>query len=107
MLPTHSVGLSKKGPTVKLWFIHQDANTNYDTYDSAVVAAETEDEARRIHPGGDEFDAKRGVWPGWFDKKSVNSSWAPSLSDVSARLIGEAVEGTEAGRIICASFNAG
>lgn len=37
---------------MKLWILTQDKNHNYDTYDSAVVAAETEEEARLIHPSG-------------------------------------------------------
>ena len=35
---------------MKLWLISQDVNNNYDTYDSAVVAAETEEEARVTFP---------------------------------------------------------
>jgi len=31
---------------MKLWIISQSVNRGYDTYDSAVVAAETEEEAR-------------------------------------------------------------
>ena len=35
---------------MKLWLISQTENEGYDTYDSAVVAAETENAARLIHP---------------------------------------------------------
>jgi len=37
---------------LKLWIIEQEENGGYDTYDSAVVAAMTEEEAKRIHPSG-------------------------------------------------------
>ncbi len=72
---------------MKLWFIWQTANDGYDTYDSAVVAAETEDEARGTNPG-----ASLSVWT--------------TPNNVSVKVIGEAVEGTLPG-VICASFNAG
>lgn len=75
---------------MKLWLISQAVNTCYDTYDSAVVAAETAVEAQQIHPGGEGSQ----VW-----------SWA-EVGDVVVVEIGEALEGTQKG-VICASFNAG
>lgn len=77
---------------MKLWKISQADNGGYDTYDSAVVAAETEDEARNINPDGE--------WNRHY------SSWSESPSLVSVEYLGEAKIGTEAG-IILASFNAG
>jgi len=35
---------------VNLYRISQDENNDYDTFDSAVVAAENENDARTIHP---------------------------------------------------------
>jgi len=35
---------------MNLYLLTQTVNNNYDTFDSAVVAAETEKEALRIHP---------------------------------------------------------
>jgi hypothetical protein len=78
---------------MKLWLISQDENSGYDTYDSAIVAAETEDVARNTHPGG-------GNWSETF------GSWASKPDLVKVRLIGDAVPGIEAG-VWCASFNAG
>ena len=81
---------------MKLWLISQSKNNSYDTYDSAVVAADTETEARLIHPGDDEWDGKSdGIYDSWVD-----------ATEVSACLIGEAIEGQKPG-VICASFNAG
>lgn len=78
---------------MNLYIISQTVNRGYDTYDSAVVAAETEEAARNAHPysgrdlGYDTF--------GWTEPKYVR-----------VELIGLAVEGTTAG-VIVASFNAG
>lgn len=79
---------------MKLWYIYQDQNNGYDTYDSAVVAAETEKDARNTHP------SKYGRWGEDYP------CWANSSEHVGARLIGEALPNVSAG-VICASFNAG
>ncbi len=56
---------------MKLWKLSQDWSGNYDTYDSCVVAAETEEEARAMHPDGegqaDETGKFRnqGRWADW------------------------------------------
>ena len=76
---------------MNLYVISQYKNNDYDTYDSAVVAAVSEDDARLIHPSGREWD---------------HYTWVKKPSDVQVRLIGKAIAGTEAG-VICASFNAG
>ncbi len=39
---------------MNLYLISQTENEDYDTYDSAVVCAETAAEAKVIHPGDDE-----------------------------------------------------
>lgn len=80
---------------MKLWLISQSVNNGYDTYDSAVVAAETADEARHIHPNGE-------AWP----KSKYFYDWAQTPDQVEVRLIGEASPGTVTG-LILASFNAG
>ena len=46
---------------INLYLISQDENQGYDTYDSAVVAAESEDAARQIHPS-DGWDCAFGTW---------------------------------------------
>lgn len=71
---------------MKLWKIWQDVNDNYNTFDSAVVAARTEHEARNTPVGS-------------------GGTWAPP-ADVQVELLGTAVRGTKAG-VIVASFNAG
>lgn len=82
---------------MKLWLISQTANNNYDTYDSAVVAAETEELARLTYPNEYQPDTwpKEGSYPSWVDAEKVSVKW-----------IGEAAARTEAG-VILASFNSG
>jgi asparagine synthetase A len=89
------------GDNMNLYLLKQSVNNDWDTYDSVVVAAETEDEAQKIHPSvyNDDLD--------WY--KSINddySSWAFKLEDVEVIFLGVAKEGTESG-VILASFNAG
>lgn len=93
------IRISKKGRTMNLYLISQNENNNYDTYDSAVVAAPDEKTARWMHPGhgGQCTDEE------W---KAKYSSWCHSPKAVMVEFIGEAVEGTDQG-VVCASFNAG
>ena len=65
----------------------------YDTFDSAVVVAQTETEARRTHPYGSAAD--------WQD-----NVWATKPEDVYVKLIGTALPSQRAG-VVLASFNAG
>ena len=73
--------------TKKLYKIWQEVNNDYDTYDSAVVCAESEEEARNTDVGLAEY------------------SWAKP-SDVKVKEIGIANDDVKKG-IIVASFNAG
>lgn len=91
---------------MKLWLISQDENNNYDTYDSAVVAAETESDAQRTNPGEYACAVDGGLWA--FDYRPApcqDETWA-NWDKVKVRLIGDAIEGTPPS-VICASFNAG
>ena len=81
---------------MNLYKISQDVNNDYDTYDSAIVAAYSEEEARMIAPSGD------SEWDGTADEYS---DWC-AASDVSVKLIGLAAHGIEKG-VVLASFNAG
>jgi hypothetical protein len=79
---------------MRLWIISQMVNNNYDTYDSAVVAAETEEEARNILPCGDSWDDVRR-----------HGGWASKPSEVNVEYLGET--NRELSGIILSSFNAG
>jgi len=93
---------------MNLYLLTQDSNNGYDTFDSCIVAAETKEEARVIHPNnyyiyrdwllfsltdsGEEFEA-------------IDYSWV-NPNKVKVQLIGKATEGTKKW-VILASFNAG
>ena len=83
------------GDGMNLYLISQSVNDNYDTFDSAVVAAETEEKARLTHPS-----IYIREWNG-ID----NDVWANS-DKIIVKLLGTAADGTPVG-VICASFNAG
>lgn len=76
---------------MNLYLISQTADCRYDTYDSAVVAAYDEAQARLTHPDGSTEGCVR--------------AWVPP-HEVTVQLIGKASPGTQPG-VICASFNAG
>ena len=77
----------------KIYKISQTVNQGYDTFDSAVVIASSEEEAKNILPS---------VWDeSW---KDAAYSWASSPKDVKAEYLGE----TKLPKgLILASFNAG
>jgi hypothetical protein len=99
---------------MKLYLISQGVNNGYDTYDSAVVAAENEQAAKETYPAITEFiysyhdSAWWWIWPpnSMIEKKESGDSWANNSSEVNVVYIGEADKEIEAG-VICASFNAG
>lgn len=83
---------------MNLYLLSQTKVRGYDTFDSAVVAAESEEQAREIHPKGEMWSPY--TWDGWD-----TYSW-PNPKDVVVEFIGTAKEGTPVG-VICRSFNAG
>lgn len=82
---------------MKLFKLKQSVNSAYDTFDSMVVAAESEEEARRCHP--------MTLWDSPEDESLWDGVWADP-GDVSVEYIGEAAGHVEKG-VILASFNAG
>lgn len=96
---------------MNLYLISQDVNSDYDTYSDAVVAADTENEARCLHPSGYQWDAERGEW---YQIRTVDGSrysegnygsWVrPEV--VTVELIGVAQPDRKVG-VVCASFHAG
>ena len=58
---------------MKLYLISQDSNMEYDTYDSAVVCADTPEQARLTHPNGcDDWEGEHEIYGPWCDAKDVN-----------------------------------
>ena len=84
---------------MKLFLIEQDQNCDYDSYDSAVVAAPNEDAARTMNPSNGQ-PMKDEDW------NKNYGSWCNGPEHVKVRYLGEAIDGVELG-IVCSSFNAG
>jgi len=84
---------------MKLFLISQTSNDGYDTYDEAVVCAETEEDAKTIHPDGYSIVTEE-------DEEKYSSSTWTTLNNVDVEYLGEAKEDSERG-VICSSFNAG
>lgn len=83
-------------PDMKLYLISQTDVTGWDTYNSAVVSAVDENDAKKICPGGKD-DIPHAEAHAW-------DSWTNDLNKVTAEYLGE----TDKPRgVICASFNAG
>ena len=92
---------------MKLYKIYQEVNNDYDTYDSAIVCADNEEEAKTICPDTD-YIWKSGNWVYTDDETMIARdflSWC-DIKDVKVEYIGEAREGLEKG-VVLYSFNAG
>lgn len=91
---------------MKLWLISQTYNNGYDTYDSAVVAAETEEDARETHPSADFWDGENWCYLRHNGDKvlSYHSGWADPLH-VQVEYLGETDRDLKGA--VLASFNAG
>ena len=91
-----------------LYLLWQVVNNDYDTYDSAVVCAESEQKAKEIDPSGHRV-AKDGKWYFQYangqEAEDDHSSWA-AIENVKVRKIGKAEKDIELG-LVLASFNAG
>jgi len=82
---------------MKLFLISQEVNNNYDTYDSAVVAAPDEATAQNMHPSN-------GKQIGWATLPKYDDDWCKLPEQVTVKYLGE----TDLPQgVVCASFNAG
>lgn len=79
---------------MKLFLISQNQRNEYDTYDSAVVAAPDKETAKQMDP-------RDGMPMDW----DSSYSWCTGPEYVTVEYLGEAFEKVQG--IICASFNAG
>jgi hypothetical protein len=100
---------------MNIYRISQNINDRYDTYDSAVVCAETEDEARKIHPSPFTKFWRDNKWFGidvngkeYQSSDGYSSNWVTgdNLKEIKIEYIGVAKDGIEKG-VIVSSFNAG
>ena len=83
---------------MNIYKISQSSNDDYDTYDSAIVIAENEEDAKTIHPNGDcdwpNLESDRRCW-----------DWVTDLRLIKVELIG--VADNKGKGVVLASFNAG
>jgi len=80
---------------MNLYLISQNKNSDWDTYDSAVVAALSEGDARKINPDG-EWQEEDFPFGGWVKYSEIRC--------IEVKYLGETI--LERG-VILASFNAG
>lgn len=80
---------------MNLYYISRSDSASYNEFESAVVVAASEDDARNTHPSGDNSN--------WQDTSEDGAPWDwVSPNSVQVRHIGIAADG-ESG-VICASF---
>ena len=82
---------------------------DYDTYDSAVVCANSEAEARCIHPNGRYIFTNASFVnkeTGYIFPSGHFSGWIHP-KDVQVTFVGVAAKGMQPGTVVCASYNAG
>lgn len=97
---------------MKLYKVSQNINNGYDTYDSIIVCAENEEDARLIHPYERVTHYKNGEWyctrciPPYDEYIHTNYEWINELYKLKVEYIGEAAETMKKG-VVLASFNAG
>ena len=84
---------------MNLYCISQNTNNDYDTYNSAVVAAPDEETAKLLNP-------RNGSVMSEADWSRIYLVWCRSPNDVQVKLIGVAIDGQEQG-LILSSFKAG
>jgi len=82
---------------MNIYKIEQDTNVKYDTYDSAVVIAESESKAQQMQPEQDEE---------YFSPDNREFEWA-APKDVTVTYIGIADPSFTKPCVIVSSFNAG
>lgn len=85
---------------LKLYKISQNVNNDYDTYDSAIIAAESEHDARYTYPS--EYHDEPRPWNGRITDNYSN--WCDA-EYVIVELIGTAAPHVKPG-VILGSFNA-
>lgn len=104
--------------TLNLYLLTQDENNGYDTFDSCVVAAYNEEDAKCIHPFLFKFewnclDLDAEEYKRWDDPEYINKvqwdtkTWASSPYKVNCKLIGVADNSIDPNSVICSSYNAG
>ena len=82
---------------LNIYLVSQTECTGWDTYDSFVVAEESEEAAKEWYPDGELLT----------DMECCSDTWPETSENVTATLIGKCHDRQKKGRVFCASFNAG
>lgn len=92
---------------LNLYLLSQKEVDGYDTYDSCVVAAYSQEEAAKIYPHKDYYE--ECIWVEGLEEYDLwgQKVWASSPENVDCILIGTAADNIEPNTVICSSFNAG
>ena len=85
---------------MNIYRISQNVNTDWDTYDSAIVVARNEKEAQQMSP----IDYDDEVF---FNFDPGGGIWAYKLEDIKVELIGKADKKFKEPTLVLSSFNAG
>lgn len=96
--------------------IQPEKYTGYDTFDSFIVVANTEDEARYTHPtGSEQYDHEKKLWyhqnetgdtKRYYDMEKY-SWWTNKTNELTVLLIGKAHKRYTNINVLCSSFHAG
>ena len=83
----------------------------YDTYDSCIVVAKSEDKAKEISPSKF-YEYIDGSWysvyaNGEKERENCRGDWVDDISEINVKKVGKAYDNCVEGEVICASFNAG
>ena len=87
-----------------LYLVKRTDKVTWDEYDSFVVCAESEDEARRVYPSGEMFfedDMSER------NKRCFKSGWTDKIETLEVICVGLASVSLKNHQVICASYNAG
>ena len=94
---------------MNIYKISQNVNANWQTYESAVVVAESSDVARNMYPDGGmvwrdgAWVCIDGTWECCKDGRCCTGGTWCTPEDVKVELLGVAVEGSVCG-VVCANF---
>jgi hypothetical protein len=99
---------------MNLYLISQDRADGYDTYDSAVVAAKSPQDARKIHPSGFVTHVTEGKWMGTYsggaesgmEYENETGNWV-KYSDIDCIEVEHLGKTGKLRGVVLASFNAG
>ena len=97
------------GP-MRLWHVERPDCGGYDTYSDFVCAAVTAEQAARVHPSDyAHWDkaTRRFVHRDGEPSEVEYGSWLDDVDSLKVVCIGDAAEGMEHGKVLCASFHAG